>query len=442
MKNIIWVVVITTLLFSCGSDNNNKNYSNNIDELLDSFYQNDKFMGNVSLSHEGLIIYSRAVGFAELVDKKASTERTKYRVGSISKMFTAVLVFKAIEEGELSIDTPLSQYYPEVDQSEKITIGYLLNHRSGIPSFTKDKAFFDYRTEYKSHEDMLAIITSYSSHFEPGTENEYSNSNYFLLSQILEKVYELSYNELLQSKVIQPLSLEDTYLGSSINVDNNEALSYTFNDQWTQFQETELSIAIGSGSLVSSSKDLNRFIYALFNEEIISKDSLKQMTLLSDNMGMGIMPFAHKAAKGFGHGGHIDAFHAITVYLPEEKLAVSITSNAIDYNINNLLNLILTAYFGESFELPNFDNVDITPKELEKYIGVYKGDGPGVFTITQESNILFAQLNDSPKEPLVYKGDHVFMNEEIGASFVFNPTESTLGLEQSGVADTYMFTKQ
>ena len=100
--------------------------------------------------------------------------------------------------------------------ANKITIAHLLQHRSGIHSFTKDKWFFDNRTKYISSTEMLSKISNYESDFEPNSQGEYSNSNYFLLSLILEKVYNVSYDNLLQEKICKPLKLNNTYSGKEI----------------------------------------------------------------------------------------------------------------------------------------------------------------------------------------------------------------------------------
>nr|WP_297787951.1 serine hydrolase [uncultured Allomuricauda sp.] len=451
MKNqITLLAVMVTLLLSCSqkkksaqlSEQNPVNYQVKIDSFLKQLETNQKFMGSVSLTKNGKQVYSRVIGASDLENDVKANSDTKYRVGSITKMFTATLIFKAMEENKLSLDETMDNYFPAIENANKITVGNLLNHRSGIPSFTKDETFFDYRTEHKSREDMLKIVTDYKSKFEPASRNEYSNSNYFLLSQILEKIYDLPYQDLLQEKITMPLVLENTYSGGKISINNNESYSYSFSDKWTEFPETNLSVALGSGSIVSNPSDLNKFMEALFTEKIITKESLELMTTMKDNLGMGIYPFSYKDKKGFGHGGHIDAFHSISIYFPQEKLAVAITSNAINYNINNLLMDVLKCYYNEPVELPVFESIEITSSELEKYVGVYTGKGPGKFKITLKDNTLYSQLNDGPNDPLVYKGNHTFTNEEVGANFIFEPQKNQLGLEQSGVADIYMFTKQ
>ncbi|NVK25738.1 MAG: serine hydrolase [Gammaproteobacteria bacterium] len=451
MRIVCIFLVAVMFLASCGKNNEKagpsnefegKSFPSKMDHLLGKFYANDKFMGSIAVSKKGEDVYSKAIGYSDINSKKVSSTDTKYRGGSITKMFTSALIFNAVEDKKLSLDTTLKGFFPSIVNASKITIRQLLNHRSGIPSFTKDPLFWEIRTENITRSSLLNLISEYPSNFEPDSQHEYSNSNYFLLSQILESVFQQTYADLLQKEILEPLALQKTYTGQSISNQNNEAYSYVFEDCWKIFQETDLSIALGSGDIVTTPQDLNTFTTALFNKQLISADSLKNMTMIRDNVGFGIFPYSHKNTHGFGHGGTIDGFHSISIYFPHEQLAVSIMSNAIDYNINNLLTHILKLYFDEPFELLSFSAVKLTSAELAKYVGVYEGEGPGKFTITQRDDVLYAQLNDSFIDPLLYLGDHKFINEETGANFIFDPDANTLGLEQSGVADIYMFNKK
>ena len=450
-KQTLLIVAFIVLIFSCSQNkksdqsiNQKSNtYQTKLDSLFDLLYQNNKFMGSISLSHEGTVVYSKTIGFDDIENKKISTIETKYRIGSVSKMFTATLVFKAIEENKLNINQPIDNYFPAIENANKITVANLLNHRSGIHSFTKDKTFFDYRTEYKSSQEMVDIITSYKSDFEPGSQGAYSNSNYLLLSVMLEELYDTSFKDLIVEKIFNPLNLKYTYHGSKINLENNESNSYQYTTEWTKQVDTDLSIAMGGGSIISTPNDLNKFIEALLNEKIISKESLDKMKTIKDNFGMGIFKFTHSNRTGFGHGGNIEGFRAISIYYPKENLALAIASNAIDYDMDGLVTNVLKCYFNEPFELPNFEKIEIAASDLEKYVGIYAGvELSGKFNVTIENNTLYTQLNVLPKEPLVYKGNHTFTNEEIGADFIFNLQENKLRLKQGGVADIYTFIKQ
>lgn len=166
------------------------------------------------------------------------------------------------------------------------------------------------------------------------------------------------------------------------------------------------------------------------------------MTTIKDNYGLGILPFSVDDKSGFGHGGNIEGFNSLAIYFPEDSLAISVTANAIDYNMAALVQDIAKSYYNISFSLPNFDAVDISADELENYVGIYHGTGGGTFTITQQDNVLYSQLNDTPASPLVYKGNHKFLMEENGAEFIFHPETDQFSLVQMGVADAYIFTKE
>ena len=444
---ILVLLFLIGLLYSCmdseksQSDNSNFN-KQKLDSLLDLLHENDKFMGSVSLSHKGNMIYSRTIGFDDLKSQKKSTLDTKYRIASTSKMLTATMVFKAIEENKFDLEQTIEQYFPAIENADKITIGNLLSHRSGIHGYTKDSTFFIYRTQYKTSDEMIEIISKYKSDFQPDSKVEYSNSNYFLLSVLLEKVYEKPFGDLLIEKICEPLNLKNTYYGSKINLANNESNSYTYTTEWTKEIDTDLSTTMGSGGIVSTSGDLTRFLEGLFNLKIVSVKSLEAMTTIKDNHGMGILPFNVENKSGFGHGGILEGFRSYAIYFPEDSLAIAVTSNAIDYNFAGLTRDIAKCYFDQPFSLPNFNAIEIAPEELEKYVGVYNGKGGGKFTVTRKDNVLYSQLNDFETYPLVYKGNHKFLMEDNGAEFIFDLEIGQLSLIQIGIANAYTYTRQ
>ncbi|GAA0890954.1 serine hydrolase domain-containing protein [Fulvivirga kasyanovii] len=449
MKSTLLFVAFFALLCSCGKPEGTSQTRENdqntlkLDSLFDLLYENDKFMGSASIQHHGVNVYSKVIGFDDIELQKASGAKTKYRVGSISKMFTATLVFKAIEENKLNLDQTIEVYFPTIENSELITVGNLLNHRSGIHSFTKDSLFLAYRTQYKSPQEMVEIIAAYESDFIPDSKAAYSNSNYLLLSVMLEKIYNSTFKDLIEEKICLPLGLKDTYYGGKTNLNDNESSSYTYSTQWVKETETDMSIPLGAGAMVSTPDDLNRFMEALFGGRLVSKQSLAMMTTIQDTYGMGILLFDYGDRSAFGHGGNLDGFNAITIYFPKEELAIAVAANALNYNMNSLVQDVVKCYFNESFTLPDFGVAEISSEDLEKYIGIYTSEElPGKFKVTKTDNVLHIQLEEGPNDPLLYKGSHRFINEEIGVEFVFKPERNELGLVQSGVKDTYVFTKE
>ena len=226
MKIKLLVAVITLLIIKSG-------YSQGIDHAkLNSYFQaleaNNKFMGSVAVSQDGKLLYTKAIGFKVVEDKLKPNEHTIYRIGSISKTFTAALVFKAIEENKTALSQTINKYFPTVKNSEKITVAQLLNHHSGIHNFTDEADYAKWHTQKRSDEEMIKLISTMGSDFEPGSKGAYSNSNYVLLTYLLQKVYNKPYEQILQEKITKPLSLTDTYYGGKIDIENGGSYSYQF----------------------------------------------------------------------------------------------------------------------------------------------------------------------------------------------------------------------
>ena len=406
-----------------------------IDSLLRSYEKNETFMGSIALSEKGKTIYSKTIGFSNIEANTKADENTKYRIGSISKTYTAALVLKAVEEGKIALDETIDKYAPSIKNASKITIAYLLQHRSGIHNFTKDKSFFEYRTEYKSPKEMLALIATYDSDFEPNTKGDYSNSNYFLLAYILEKVYNKTYNELLQEKICMPLGLKNTYDRKKIDSSNNEAHSYSFAEGKTKFPETNLSITLGSGSIVSTAKEVNQFITALLTGKLLSDKSIALMKTIKDNYGMGLYRYKITDRHGLGHRGHIDEFRATAIYFPKEQVTLTAITNGSSIDINDLFLAILKRYFKDA-------PIEISETELEKFAGtyVYEKDATDKAVFVRDHTTLVHIIKGEFKSPLVYKGNNRFVMEQMYAesiSFIFSADGSELSFVQGDFKGKY-----
>ena len=444
MKTSYLLLITVLLIFSCKkkenytslSQKNPQNLTLKIDSLLTVYEKNGKFMGSLELSHKGKSIYSKIIGYSDIESQKKADSKTKYRIGSISKTFTSVLTFKAIEENKLTLNETIDKYFANIKNANKITIANLLQHRSGIHNFTRDKKFFEYRTKYKSPQDMLSIISNYESDFEPNTQGAYSNSNYFLLSQILEKKYNKPYEKILQEEITLPLTLEDTYSGKQITRNNNESNSYNLSEKQTIFPETDMSILIGSGSIVSTPKDVNRFMIALFTGKLLSTESLALMKTIEDNYGMGLFQYKITDRTGLGHRGHIDEFRSTSIYFPKEDLAFTLISNGAKVDINDLYTKILKLYFNDA-------KIELPEGEVEKFVGTYfyEKDKKDKVVFIQDKTTLVHVIKGEFKEHLVYKGNNRFVMEQMYGepiSFIFSPDSDYLTFEQGNFKGKYI----
>ena len=404
---------------------------------LDSLFQildaNNRFMGSLSISENGKVTYSKTIGKADLASGKSSDKLTKYRIGSISKMFTACLIFQAIEENKLSLTQNINRFFPKITSAKEISIGNLLNHRSGIHNCTNDTSYFNYYTASKSQKEMLEIIQASGSDFKSNSKAEYSNSNYILLSFILEKIYKKSYEELLDIKIIQPQGLKNTYFGKKLELAKNECASYRFSGKWELEKETNSSVSLGAGGIVSTTEDLLFFISNLFAGKIINTASLEQMTKLEDGYGMGIFPVPFYDKKGFGHTGGIDGFSSFLYIFPEEKISIALTSNGSRFNNNDIAIAALSDCFDKPFTLPSFYAVELTSADLDKYLGSYANpEIPIKISITKDSLSLIAQATGQPSFTLELIGKDSFEFSPAGVEIQFIPQKNLLILKQGG----------
>ena len=413
---------------------------------LDSFFvalkTKDQNMGSIAISANGALVYQNAIGYSQVnkdVKTPANTE-TKYRIGSITKMFTAVMIFQLIDEGKLGFDTPLATYFPQLPNAGKITIREMLQHRSGLHNFTSDSLYATYMTSPKSEAEMTAIFAGQKSDFEPDTKAAYSNTNFVLLGYIIEKLTSKPYAEELKKRVTSKIGLTETYYSTKANLSKNEAYSYNYTGQWTQMPKTDMSIPGGAGAIVSTPADLVKFINALFAGKLISPASLEQMKAMRDNFGLGMiaMPFYDK--KGYGHTGGIDGFYSILMYLPEEKVAIAYTSNGTRYSYVDVVRGTLSIYFNRSFIIPDFKTVTLNAADLDKYIGKYSSTQiPMKIVITKKDATLLAQANDQSPYPLEAKGDNKFIFAPADATLQFEPAKKTFTLIHGSA--TYLYTK-
>jgi CubicO group peptidase (beta-lactamase class C family) len=404
---------------------------------LDSLFQildvNNRFMGSLSISENGKVTYSKTIGKADLASGKSSDKLTKYRIGSISKMFTACLIFQAIEENKLSLTQNINRFFPKITSAKEISIGNLLNHRSGIHNFTNDTSYFNYYTASKSQKEMLEIIQASGSDFKSNSKAEYSNSNYILLSFILEKIYNKSYEELLDIKIIQPQALKNTYFGKKLELAKNECASYRFSGKWELEKETNSSVSLGAGGIVSTTEDLLFFISNLFEGKIINTASLEQMTKLEDGYGMGIFPVPFYDKKGFGHTGGIDGFSSFLYIFPEEKISIALTSNGSRFNNNDIAIAALSTCFDLPLQLPSFSELELRSEDLDKYLGSYANpEIPIKISITKDFLSLIAQATGQPSFTLELIGKDSFEFSPAGVEIQFIPQKNLLILKQGG----------
>jgi D-alanyl-D-alanine carboxypeptidase len=415
-----------------------------MDSLMDALAVNNKAMVSIAIRQNGNLLYTRAIGYSVInaSQKIPATPQTHYRIGSVSKVFTSVIIFQLIEEGKLTLATPLAKFFPELPNAAKITIAHMLNHNSGLHNFTSDSSYLAMMTKKITHVEMLVRLRSQKSDFEPGSKNEYSNTNFLLLGYIAEKLDKKPYAEILKTRITNKIGLRDTYYGGKINPDKQEAQSYTWKgNSWQPATETDMSVPGGAGALVSTPTDLTKFMDALFTGKLVSDSSLTHMKTIKGGFGMDLMQYPFYSNTGFGHNGGIDGFLSQVIYFPDGNVASSYTTNGSNTNLNDLAIGMLSTAFNKTYAIPSFKTITLKTEDLDQYLGTYSSQTlPLKVTFTKAGAQLMAQATGQGALPLDATGPNEFKYDAAGAVFIFDPANNHITLRQNG--KSYLFTKE
>lgn len=400
-----------------------------LDSLLQYSANNNKFMGSLSIAHQQQTVYQQNFGIAHIdnADTLKANATSKYRIGAISQLFTATLIFQLIEAKKLDLNTKLAKFYPKIPNANKITISDLLHHRSGLHNFTNDSLYRS-TTQTQSKKELLALFEQMPTDFERDYQTAYSNTNYVLLGYIIEKISKKSYADNLQKRICKKLNLKNTSYSNQINAQNNEVDSYIFNNrQWQIVPETDLSTLHGAGAIVATPNDLNTFIRALFNGKLINPKSLDALNELKAQIGRGILPMNFEEQIGYGHKGSIDGFSATLTYFPEHDLAVAFCSNGINYKMSDILTAILSQCYDKPYQYPAFTSLNLNDEQLKMYEGIYAAPNfPLKITISTQNQQLVAQASGQPAFSLEALSETEFKFDLAGVRLLFAPENNTI----------------
>jgi len=410
-----------------------------MDSLFEVLQTNNKAMMSIAISKNGQLIYSKAIGYSEIgaTQKTPANPKTRYRVGSITKIFTGAMIFQLIEEGKLKLTTSLADYFPTVPNADKITIGQMLNHSSGIFNFTNDSTYTSKLSRKTTQAEMLASFKAAKPVFEPGTKHQYSNTNFILLGFIIEKLDKKPYAAALKSRITDKTGLKDTYYGGKINPSANEAMSYNWQGSWQPDTETDMSIPGGAGAIVSTATDLTSFMNALFAGKLVKETSLNTMKTITGGYGMPLFSFPFYERTTYGHNGGIDGFRSQTAYFPKDKVAFAYLANGVNTNLNDVAIGFLSILFNKPYVISTspFTSSTLTLKteDLDPYLGTYAtAQLPVKITITKKDAVLMGQATGQPAFPLEAVKVNEFKFTAAGVVLIFDPAKKEMTLHQGG----------
>lgn len=419
-------------------------YIDSVHSKLQKLTEKELFDGSVVLVKNGKAIFHQQFGYSNPVKKIPLNEKDAFKIGSISKTYTAALILKLIEQNKLSLTTTLDEFFPEISNARRITIEMMLRHRSGIHSYTDDESYLEYHTKQTGIAEILKKIYSYAADFEPDEKYSYSNSNYFLLALIAEKMSGKSYCR--QVLTLIPKKIRGRTMCCVDDCRNFVVSSFVKNDSmWEQAPQTYMTVAHGAGNMAATSLDVAMFYDYLFGRKKVLKSKyLNQMTSFRDNVGFGLFQIPFYQKKGYGHTGGIDAFRSMAVYFPDDDITMVILSNSqTEMSLNDIAIGILSAYYGIAHEF--FIPAKHQPSEeiLNACVGEFWSEDISLkIQIFRRGNALYAQADGQSAFRLIAESNERFTFRQAGIVLEFK--ELVDGhyrgfiLEQSGYRFQYV----
>jgi CubicO group peptidase (beta-lactamase class C family) len=398
-----------------------------VEEYMQAQVKVNRFSGTVLLARDGKILFEKGYGWANAEWEIPNSPATKFRLGSITKQFTSMLVMQLVQQGRIGVQDPICKYLETCPDSWKpVTVFHLLTHTSGIPSYT---GLPDYRAKSMTSTTPAQIVERFRDkplEFAPGEKYVYNNSGYLLLGLIIEKASGKKYEELLREQVFEPLGMKDSGYDHSETVLRQRATGYSLSrGQLVNANYLDMQQPFSAGSLYSTVRDLLIWDQALYTERLLPKAALE--TMFTPFKGDYAFGWAVREAapatfgrKQISHGGGINGFSTMIARYPEDRTTIIVLSNNEAAPAGRPARDLAAILFGESYEIPVERKVaKVDPKLYDDYVGQYELAPNFVLTVTREGNQLFTQATGQQKVEVFPESETKFFLKVIDAQITF-----------------------
>jgi CubicO group peptidase (beta-lactamase class C family) len=441
----IWLTLISSQL--CGQSTLKR-------ELADFLQRNTSEKSPaiaVLLARDGQILAQSAGGLAQLDNPTPASPQTKFRIGSVSKQFTAMAILRLVDQGKLTLNDRLQKFFPQMPNAESITLTQLLNHTSGLANYTEKIDFLLRVTRQTTPESIIGWFQKDSPIFAPGEKFAYCNTGYFLLGEIVKQVSGYSLGDFLQREFFEPLGMRDTGIYDNAHPPALMATGYEWLDQEIiPALDWNMTWAGGAGAMYSTVEDLFRWNEALFAGKVVSP-ALFQLAIQpvelpagADGLdyGFGLVISQHRRIPMIHHSGGLNGWTSELARFPEQRCTIVVLTNRSSVDSPNLTPSAISAKFADLLlaeviqtNPPLEVDPTVSPAIYGDYVGRYDYEDK-VLSVTIENDRLFVQLTDQPKfEIFPAAKDQFFLNVvEAQIGFKRDDTGKVVGAvhQQSG----------
>lgn len=416
--NLLFAVL---LYFWAASPIQSDTLNTNVQEYLDAAYDAGQFSGTV-LIRKGDTVFDHSVGYSNIQNQIPNTSNTRFRLGSITKPFTSVLIFQLQEEGLLHIDDPITNWFPDFHQADGVTVRHLLSHRSGIPSFTSFPDYAETMHLPTNSEEIIERFKNLPLEFEPDSQFSYNNSGYILLSVIIEKETGLAYEDALDEWLLKPHGIKGAGYERPDAEIEHMAEGYVMVDGPVSADFIHMSIPMGAGGMYGDVGSLLDFVDKIEDGSILTEASIKEMMEPESGnygLGWGLGPFLDKPS--FGHAGGINGFATNLIHVREDNLTIVVLSNYQTAQIGPIMRDLGSIVYGRQYNIPaKRAEMHITAQQAITYTGTYRLSPDFFIEITSEGNRVFAQATGQPRFEIFPESEHRFFLKVVDAEILFN----------------------
>lgn len=392
-------------------------FKDKADALMAQSYAAGGPGASVVISEGGRIVYQAQRGMADIAAKRPITPATVFRIGSITKQFSAAVVLQLAAEGKLKLSDPLSKYLPAYPNAAAITVEQLLNHTSGIQSYTGIPGWMVEAKTDKAYttEQLIAEFKDQPAPAKPGEKFDYNNSGYVLVGALIEAVTGNRWSDEVVARIAKPLGLATVRDGIQEASVKRMATGYTSGENGPELaRKIHMSVPAAAGALIAKAGDLALWANALHHGKVVPAPYYARMiapTTLAggsvEQYGFGIEPERFRGGAAIGHGGGIFGFASDSLYVPERDLFIAILTNSDSADVSQGLVMRKLAALAIDKPYAELPTVPYTAQAVEPFLGVYKFDG-GIRTISMRGGKLSARRDEGSVTELFAAGDNRF----------------------------------
>jgi CubicO group peptidase (beta-lactamase class C family) len=397
-------------------------YAAQAEALVQDYVRNELFSGAVLVARSGKPLFRKGFGAANREWAIANTPDTRFRIGSVSKQFTAAAIMRLVDERKLSLDDAVGAHVRDLPPAwQKVSIRQLLQHTSGIPRYTMLDDFLD-RSSRIGHtpRQLIDLVKDLPLEFAPGTKFEYDNTGYVLLGCVIEAVSGMAYRDYLEQKLLGPLGLTHSGYDDGRRILDKAAQSYTDGlDGVVRVRAADISNAYAAGAMVSNIDDLLAWQQMLVNGKVLGPDSTAAVfTDGGHHYGLGWFIENRLSRKVYEHGGSWNGYESLLAYYPADKLTVIVLGNLGEQaTVGRIADELARLALGLP---PAHRELRVDPRVFSRLVGRYRLAPDMIFSITSKDGQLFAQLSGQRQLQIYPEDANRYFSKAVDAQLVFD----------------------